>query len=74
MRNLSFLVNIVDYHFLVLPCAGNREIVDFMSKMYRGDFTYQEFGTLFKAQYFDPVEWATLFAKAGAKYHNHINY
>lgn len=32
------------------------------------DFGYKDFIPLFKAEYFDPKEWAALFQKAGARY------
>ena len=32
------------------------------------DFTYRDFGTLFKAELWDPVDWASLFSASGAKY------
>ncbi|XP_050666579.1 tissue alpha-L-fucosidase [Leptidea sinapis] len=47
--------------------GGNSKYVNFMKKNYPG-FTYQEFAPMFKAEFFDPDEWAALFNKAGAKY------
>lgn len=41
---------------------------DFMKKTYGQNFTYKDFAPLFKAELFDPDEWAELFKKAGAKY------
>jgi alpha-L-fucosidase len=35
---------------------------------YGVDFEYDQFIPMFKAEKFDPAEWADLFAKAGAKY------
>jgi len=35
---------------------------------YGKDFTYAEFAPLFKAELFDPDQWATLFRRAGARY------
>jgi len=32
------------------------------------DFQYQDFAPLFKAELFDPTQWADLFARAGARY------
>ncbi|WP_347160424.1 alpha-L-fucosidase [Pontibacter chitinilyticus] len=38
-------------------------------KRYFGEnFTYQDFAPLFKAEYFNPADWAALFEKSGAKY------
>ncbi|XP_026329469.1 alpha-L-fucosidase-like [Hyposmocoma kahamanoa] len=48
--------------------SGNDEAInDFMKKSYPG-FTYQEFAPMFTAEFFDPKEWAKLFAQSGAKY------
>jgi len=41
---------------------------NFMKKNYGKDFTYRDFAPLFKAELFNPDEWADLFDKAGAKY------
>lgn len=42
--------------------------VNFMKETYGEDFTYNDFAHEFKAELFDPEEWANLFKKAGAKY------
>ncbi|MCL4155950.1 UNVERIFIED_CONTAM: hypothetical protein GTU68_025428 [Idotea baltica] len=42
--------------------------VDFMKRSFRPGFTYQDFGSLFTAEFFDPEEWADLFGAAGARY------
>ncbi len=39
-----------------------------MNKNYPPGFTYQEFAPEFRAQYFDPDQWADLFEASGAKY------
>ncbi|MDT0553065.1 alpha-L-fucosidase [Urechidicola vernalis] len=44
------------------------EVVNYHEATYGEDFSYYDFGENFKADLFDPVEWATLFEKAGAKY------
>ena len=41
---------------------------NFMKNTYGQHFTYKDFAPLFKAELFDPDEWAKLFQKAGAKY------
>jgi len=38
------------------------------NKMYGEDFLYQDFAPMFKAQHWDPEQWADLFKRAGAKY------
>ncbi|XP_033844776.1 plasma alpha-L-fucosidase [Periophthalmus magnuspinnatus] len=42
--------------------------VDFMKKNYPPGFTYQDFGPLFTAEFFDPKEWTDIFSASGAKY------
>ena len=41
---------------------------EYHNKMYGEDFLYQDFAPMWKAQHFDPAQWADLFKKAGAKY------
>ena len=41
---------------------------NFMKKNYGENFTYKDFAPLFKAELFNPDEWADLFKKSGAKY------
>ncbi|XP_041977580.1 alpha-L-fucosidase isoform X2 [Aricia agestis] len=48
--------------------GGSKSVTNFMSKNYPPGFSYQEFAPMFKAEFFDPQAWATLFSKAGAKY------
>ena len=43
------------------------EVAQYHHNIY-GDMEYYEFGKMFKADLFDPDEWAELFNKAGAKY------
>ena len=44
------------------------EVVDYHEMKYGKDFSYYQFGEKFTAELFNPDEWATLFADAGAKY------
>lgn len=44
------------------------EVTNFHEKTYGKDFPYYNFGDMFKADLFNPDEWAQLFEKAGAKY------
>jgi len=39
-----------------------------MKNNYGKDFTYRDFASLFKAELYDPAEWADIFKRAGAKY------
>ncbi|MCY1721385.1 alpha-L-fucosidase [Prolixibacteraceae bacterium Z1-6] len=41
---------------------------EYHNKMYGEDFKYQDFAPMFKAQHWDPEQWAELFKRAGAKY------
>ena len=43
------------------------EVLTFMNKNYRPDWTYADFAADFKAEFYDPVYWANLFNEAGAK-------
>jgi len=40
----------------------------FHVKTYGEDFKYQDFAPMFKAELFDPAQWADIFARSGAKY------
>lgn len=42
--------------------------VAFHEKVYGKDFRYPEFAPMFKAKFFDPEQWASMFKKAGARY------
>ena len=44
------------------------EVTRFHEETYGKDFPYYNFGDMFKADLFNPDEWAQLFEKAGAKY------
>ena len=40
----------------------------FHKETYGEDFKYQDFAPMFKAELFDPAEWADIFKRSGAKY------
>ncbi len=40
----------------------------FHNRVYGEDFKYQDFAAMFKAEMFDPQQWADVFKKSGAKY------
>ncbi len=44
------------------------ERIKFIEDVYGSNFTYKDFAPLFKAELFNPDEWASLFERAGAKY------
>ncbi|WP_346236455.1 alpha-L-fucosidase [Niabella insulamsoli] len=46
----------------------HKEFVDFHNKNYGPQFHYQDFAHMFKAELFDPQQWAKIFKDAGAKY------
>lgn len=48
--------------------TGDSLRTSFMKKNYGEDFTYNDFTRYFKAELFNPNDWAELFKKAGAKY------
>ena len=45
-----------------------KKFVDFMTKNYRPGFTYADFASEFKAEFYDPKEWAEIFKASGAKW------
>ena len=42
-------------------------VVEFMKKNYPPGFTYADFAPMFKAEFFDPNEWADILAASGAQ-------
>lgn len=44
------------------------DVVEFMNKNYPPNFQYGDFAPEFKAEFFDPQQWASLFNASGAKY------
>ncbi|MBI1354054.1 MAG: alpha-L-fucosidase [Acidobacteria bacterium] len=46
----------------------HRETLEFHNRVYGKDFAYAQFAPMFKAELFDPAEWADLFRRSGAKY------
>ena len=42
--------------------------LDFIKRNYGEDFTYQDFDKMFKAELWNPADWAELFKKSGTKY------
>jgi len=54
-------------------CSGNSHpkptaVSDYHARVYGKDFSYYEFGDMFKAQDYDPAAWADLFVRSGARY------
>jgi alpha-L-fucosidase len=48
--------------------TGDSLRIRYMRDNYGEDFEYEDFAPLFKAELFDPGEWARLFRQAGARY------
>jgi alpha-L-fucosidase len=46
----------------------NKNFSQFHLKTYGPNFKYQDFAPMFKAELFNPDDWASLFKKAGARY------
>ena len=45
-----------------------QEFIDFHNKNYGADFLYPQFEPMFKAEMFNPSQWADVFKRSGAKY------
>jgi alpha-L-fucosidase len=48
--------------------SHSEAVVEYMKKNYPPGFTYADFGPMFKAEFFNPDQWADIFKAAGAKY------
>ncbi|XP_014779792.1 alpha-L-fucosidase isoform X2 [Octopus bimaculoides] len=48
--------------------ANFRSVRRYMANNYAHDFRYTDFAPMFKAEFFNPAEWAKLFEESGAKY------
>lgn len=46
----------------------NDDRMDFQERIYGKDFRYEDFAPMWKAELWNPNEWADLFKKSGAKY------
>ena len=42
--------------------------IDFHKRVYGSKFRYEDFAAMFKAELFDPNQWAALFKRSGARY------
>ena len=47
---------------------NHKETVDFHNRVFGPTFSYYQFAPMFKAEMFDPDEWAAIFKQSGAKY------
>ncbi len=59
-----------EWYWRKLMEPGNTQsyFTKFHNQTFGKDFKYQDFAPLFKAEAYQPEEWATLFERAGAKY------
>jgi alpha-L-fucosidase len=55
-------------HYYNRLLTKNKYFLNYHNKNFGENFKYQDFAPLFKAEFFDPNEWASLFEKSGAKY------
>ena len=50
--------------------TGDKEIIEFMKKNYPPDFQYADFAPMFRAEFFNPDQWADIFQASGARWLN----
>ncbi|XP_067044468.1 alpha-L-fucosidase-like [Acropora muricata] len=60
--------NLAEWFWWCWQGSKNKDCIDFMKKNYRPGFSYADFAPMFKAEFFNPDEWADLIARSGAKY------
>jgi len=53
---------------LIQKSSTQKNFIDFHNRVYGSDFKYQDFAYCFKAEMFQPEEWAKIFKNSGAKY------
>lgn len=56
-----------EWYWFRLP-EKKKEFVDFHSRNYGPSFEYPQFEKSFKAELFDPAQWADVFKRSGARY------
>jgi alpha-L-fucosidase len=56
------------YQYWLQEKSFQGKVYDFHVRTYGKDFEFKDFAPMFKAELWDPDEWADLFEKAGAKY------
>lgn len=59
---------LAEWYWWGLSGAKSEPTVSWHKKTYGEDFSYAEFAPMFKAEFFDPDEWAAMFKDAGIKY------
>lgn len=56
-----------EWYWYRLP-EKQKDFIAFHDKNYGSSFTYQQFEPMFKAEMFNPSQWADVFKRSGAKY------
>ncbi len=56
-----------EWYWYRLP-EKQKDFLSFHEKNYGSNFTYEQFEPMFKAELFDPAQWADIFKRSGAKY------
>ena len=46
---------------------GNPDTLKYIKQNYPPDFTYADFGPTFRAEFYDPYQWADILKNSGAK-------
>lgn len=46
---------------------GDPDTLDYLRRNYPPGFTYADFGPMFRAEFYDPDQWADIFKASGAK-------
>lgn len=64
--NVQLYWNIYKLIFLFLG-DKQKDVVQYMTDNYPPGFTYADFAPQFKAEFYDPYEWADIFKSSGAK-------
>lgn len=55
-------------HYLIRLKEDNKLFTDYHKRNFGENFAYQDFAPMFKAEFFNPDDWAHLFKEAGAGY------
>jgi len=56
------------YQYWLQEEKHDGQVTDFHEQTYGKDFQFKDFAPMFRAELFDPDEWASMIKKAGAKY------
>lgn len=65
--SLRNILNQTRYITHLICAEGDPSYVDFMRKNYPPGFSYPDFAIQFRAEFFDPLEWASILQDSGAK-------